>query len=140
MAKPINLANWAKNYEKGMANAGDKYAQGISRTTDNPMAKAASKKDKAVMNYTRSADRMAARLLATPMERWKNNSLTTGKERLASGAKKALPKLQAYVAEYGPQIQALRDRVDAMPNDTQQEREARMLEWSRGMAAIKNGN
>lgn len=139
MAKPINLANWANNYEKGMNNAQEKYKQGIGRVVDNPMAKAAQKKDKAVANYTRSADRMAAKLLATPMERWKNNATTTGAERLVSGAKKARPKLQAYISEYGPQIQALRDRVDAMPSDSDADKEQRMLEWTRGMRQIKNG-
>ena len=138
MAKQMNLGNWVGNWDKGMSNAGEKYKQGIARVNDNPMAKAAAKKDKAVAGYTRAADRMAAKLLATPLERWKTNAANVGAERLVSGAKKAKSKLQAYITEYGPAIQALRDRVDSMPNDTETDREQKSLAWMRGMREIKN--
>lgn len=141
MGKVLNLANWSSNYATSMASTmtKEKYKQGIGRFNGNPMALAAAQKDKAVNNYQAAADRMAAKLMSTPVSRWSGNAQTIGAERLQSGAKKGQAKLDAYIREKGPQIQALLDTVNGMANNTESDADARMQAWVNGMRAIKRG-
>lgn len=87
-----------KRYQDAMASSQTKtrYTDGINRYQGNPMEKAAS--DDAMQLYLNrvqesvSSGRRREKLMATPVGRWKQNSVTKGAERLQTGAKAANDK------------------------------------------------
>lgn len=82
------------------------YINGVKGVTESPMAKAATPEAQA--RYAQntalavSSGRMAARLNAVPLSLYQTNATTVGAQRLASGAQKAQPKVNAFFAQWAP--------------------------------------
>lgn len=98
---------------------GQKYAKGIQSTNVNPMEMAA--RPEALALYAqRTADsvvsgRRAAKLMAVPVQRWKDNAANTGAQRLTSGATKAKAKVDAHFQKWAPIYQQASDAARALP-------------------------
>lgn len=138
MARQLNPQKIADKYVAGMQGAAQAYKDGIDSVQESPTAKAARNLDKAKINYAASIDsgKMAARLLAVSNDQWKQLAKTKGANNLAAGALAAKPKMLAYWNQVAPDVMALQSRIDQMANNTPQDSEQRMLEWSRGMRQI----
>lgn len=106
------------NWQKGMAGAGPAYQAGTQAVQESPMAKAATKLDKAAQNYMEavSSGRMAAALLSVPLSTWKAQC-AAGASKLTSGAAKGLNKYQAGIQALQPVYAAMRDAADSAPDD-----------------------
>ena len=137
--KPLNPSKIADAYVQGMNSAGQAYKEGIDSVTENPAAKAAAALPKALRRYTEAINsgRTAAALGRVTLETWKTQAKNKGANRLGSGATEAKSKLLAYWQAVGPAVAQLQASIQAMPNDTEADAEARQLAWSRGMRAIK---
>lgn len=120
MARKVVTADQAAaNYQRGMSGATQKYKEGIARTTVNPMQEAA--KPEAMARYldgvqqSVNSGRRAAALQNAPINRWRDNAMGEGANRLASGAAKAKDKIAAFTQKYAPVWQSISDMVAAMP-------------------------
>ena len=97
MAKLDNPGAIATKWQTKMAGATQAYTDGINAVTESPGQKAA-----------RASGKWLARVTAAQ-----------GKfERLASGAQKAGPKVNAFWNSFAAYLKAGQARIDAMPTDT----------------------
>lgn len=103
------VANWLK----GMSGAAQAYKDGINATTVNPMqlaaAPAAMDAYLAGVQNSVTSGRRAAALQAADPGMWKQNAITVGASRLASGAQKAQGKYSnkiQKIAALWPQMKA----------------------------------
>lgn len=121
------VRKWVERTSSSAARAA--YEAGINAVTENPMAKAAEADDKylrKVEESVRSGKRRAS-LLNVPMERWKQNAITKGSPRLASGAQAAESKARDFMSTFLPYVYEGAARVRSMPNLTEEDAKARML-------------
>lgn len=137
---PINPQTIADRYVAGMQGASTKYKAGVAAVSEAPTAKAARNLGKAQRNYNAAIEsgKTAARLNAVSLEQWKALASTKGANNLAGGASAAKSKVAAYWTAVGPAFASLQAQIDAMPNETEQDREQRALAWMRGMRDIGN--
>jgi hypothetical protein len=131
----INVTNWANNWVSGMAQAGTALTQGVQSVTVAPGVQAAAKKDKMKANWLASmADNSWEQAVSgVTLQQWQQAMLTRGAQRMADGAQAAKPKVMAYAQKAAPLMAQLQAQIDAMPDNTPQDAEQRMLAWSRGM-------
>lgn len=136
--RPIDAAQWIKNWKSGMDNAQAAYQRGVMQCAVDPMEEAIKKQDKMKANLIRSIDdgSYAAGCRSVSKSQWQQQTSTVGGPRLSSGATAALPKTTTKVNQMVIGMDQLLNQIYAMPNDTPAEREQRQLAWSRGMRAL----
>lgn len=110
-------ANWLK--QMGSPNTAQAYKDGISATTVNPMAQAATPQAMdaylaGVQQSVNSGRRQAALNAADP-NAWKQNAMTVGASRLASGAQKSQQKYANKIAKYAAVWPQMRAAAQALP-------------------------
>ncbi len=111
----------AQNWIQAMQNpaTANKYKQGITNTTVNPMAKAATPESEALylsrVQQAVASGRRSQRLQATPVDRWKNNAINVGATQLSSGAQKAQDKVQQHFNKWAPIYGQMSDAANALP-------------------------
>ncbi|HLL33799.1 MAG TPA: hypothetical protein VK545_07890, partial [Streptomyces sp.] len=102
MANPEDMV---QSYLQGMRSAGakERYQRGIESYQGNPMARAAEADAKYLerVQESVSSGRRRNKLLAVPVQRWKDNAKGAGADRLASGAAKAAEKVRAHFTKFG---------------------------------------
>lgn len=96
-----------------------KYKDGITATTVNPMQMAASSEamDAYLMGVQRSitSGKRARSLAQADVATWKNNAINVGATRLASGAQKAQGKYASKIAPYAAVWPQMRAAARALP-------------------------
>lgn len=119
-----------------MANAGPKISAGIDRVTTAPGQKAAAKKDKYVAGVTASQDLWARRVAAVDLGTWQARA-KAGVSRIAEGAQQKGDKYETAAAPVFAHMDSVLSRVDAMPDNTLEQRIQKSAEYQRGMAQYK---
>lgn len=112
MAVKATAADAAQAWSNGFGAAGTKYAAGINAVTVAPGQLAAAQKNAYVANVQASANIWASKVAAVDLQTWKNAATTTGAARLASGATKGAPKMQAFMTNFLPQLSGI---VQSLP-------------------------
>jgi hypothetical protein len=79
----------------------------------------------------------AAAVSAVSLQSWKQSMLTNGLPRIADGARKGQPKMQAFLQQFLPYVQRVQQEIKQMPNVTQADRENRMIQNMRLMSQFK---
>lgn len=104
-----------------------KYKEGIDAVIDNPMQKAADKDDLFLRRVQESVStgKRRQKLLAVPMQRWKDNAKGKGADRLASGMVAAADKVRAHFQVWTPRYNEISQTVQAMPKGTREDAKAR---------------
>lgn len=119
MAK--SAAQMAGNWSSAMQNpaTATKYKQGITNTTVNPMAKAATPEAEALylqrIQQAVASGRRSQKLQSTPVDRWKNNAVNVGAQSLSMGAQKAQDKVAQHFNKWQPIYQQMSDAAKALP-------------------------
>lgn len=93
------------------------------------MEKAAASIDKWSANVS-SADtkaKMLSGLARTSGAAWKQAASGKGASRLAEGVQAARPKIEAFAAAFLPHVDAGKQKVDAMPSTTYEQRKQRAI-------------
>lgn len=113
--------------------------RGIDRVTENPMEKAAAKKDKMLANLTAAVNdgRWEAGLKRVSLEDWKTKARDVGVGRIAAGIQAAASKVVAFAEDLLPHIDAGQAKLKTMPDITLEDNIARMSTFVRHMAAMK---
>lgn len=131
----MNAQTIADRYVAGMQGASTRYKAGVAAVTESPTAKAARNLEKARRKYNEAIDsgKTAARLNGVSLAQWQALASTKGANNLGAGAAAAKNKVVAYLNVALPYMQQLQAQIQAMPNETEADAEARQLAWSRGM-------
>jgi hypothetical protein len=108
---------WINAMKSGQTAA--RYRAGIERFQGNPMQLAAAADNLYLSQVTDAvvSGRRAAALNAVPVTRWKNNAVTTGTQRLASGADKGAEKQRAAAVKWAPIYAQASAAAGAIPKD-----------------------
>lgn len=109
-------------------NAVPDYVAGVQSVQTSPNQLAAAKADKylASIQEAVSSGRFQSANQAVSLEDWKRPTIEKGQARYAQGVAAAKQKLLKFQSEYGPVRDAIADQVRGMPNDTFEQRMARM--------------
>lgn len=112
---------------------------GIENVTESPMKKAVLKQDKMRTNLMASIDsgKWAQRTGAVTLDQWKTSVLDKGIGRIAAGIDGARDKVIAFAGELLPYQDALKTKIDKMPDITLEDNINRMIEFTRGMSNFK---
>lgn len=134
----ISAADWTKKQQTRATAAAEDWLQGVLNPTADPI-QAAIKADGKRRNALAEAEKEGRWLKAmnkvnpeVMMEVIKN----VGSEGYVKGLAARAPKVAAAVERLQPLVAELAKSIDAMPQDTDAQREARMLAALRGMKGI----
>lgn len=111
----------AQAYQQAMSSGvtSQRYKDGVQGVTESPMAKAAT--PDATQRYLNgiqqsvTSGRRQQALQAVPLQRWKDNTINKGAQRLASGAQAAADKVRTHFQKWTPIYQQVSDSIAAMP-------------------------
>lgn len=125
-------ANWASR----LGQSTQAITDGINAVTVAPGQAAARQKTVWQNNTVAAANKWASNTAAVPLEQWKNDTITKGVPRIATGAQAAIPKVQAFQTKLLPYIQnqvnSLPPRGDLATNIN------RLVQFVQGMAKFSN--
>ena len=115
------------------------YAAGITRPKKDPIAAgiAAQGKYEAAMRKPEVLARRAEQLKKTNMDEWASMAERLGAGRLVEGVTQRQYKIERFVGNYVPKLEAHLRVVDALPDVTDADRERRMLENLKGLKKLK---
>jgi hypothetical protein len=112
MAVKATAAAAAEAWQNGFSGAGTKYAAGVNAVTVAPGQLAANQKAAYLSGVQQNANIWAQKVAAVDLNTWKTAATTTGAQRLASGATKGAPKMQAFMQGFLP---VLTNVVNGLP-------------------------
>lgn len=107
MAVKATAASAAERWSSNFAGAGTRYTAGIQAVTTAPGQLAAAQKNLYVQKVQESSGVWAAKVAAVDLQTWKNAATTVGAQRLATGATKGAPKMQAFMSNFLPQLSTI---------------------------------
>lgn len=140
MGKRIDSTEALRRWQKNTADSGESYKNGVQSVTESPTEKAAAKKEKYERGVREavSSGRWERGLQKVTLQQWKEAAANKGARRLADGVKEGAGKMQRHLAEFTPFLQRITDEVNAMPNDTPQQRIERMVRQAQLTAEYRN--
>lgn len=117
------------------SNKKQNYIDGIKDTTDNPMDKAAAAADtwQQRVSSSEALNKFRTNLTGRNINDWKGPAMDKGASNWVTGMQKGEAKMAAYINDAAPFMLQLQQQIRAMPNATEEDKEARQLAWSRGM-------
>lgn len=132
---PITAADFYRNWSNGMNGAQERITRGVQAVTQSPGVQAAASQDKLRANWLRAIDsgKWARAMEQLTLGEWQRAMIQKGIPRIADGVRGAQAKVTNFASQFIPFITNLRQQVQAMPNTTPQDSEARVLAWIRGM-------
>lgn len=104
MAVKATAADAAAAWSTGVQNSGTKYSAGINAVTTAPGVLAAAQQAAYLAGVQANVKIWAQKVAAVDLNTWKTAAITTGAARLASGATKGAPKMQAFMTNFLPQL------------------------------------
>lgn len=125
-----NAANVAKKWQQNFSGSTATVQQGVQSVTVAPGQQAAAAQATMRSRILQAIDsgKWAANVSAVSLQSWQNSMLTTGVPRMADGATKGLPKMQAFMQQWLPFVYNAQQQVKQMPNATPQDRINRMIQ------------
>ena len=125
----------ADKWQRGISNSQQDMTAGVQRVTVAPGTAAAAKKQKFVsaMQDPATFDKWERGVRSVSLGSWQNSMVTLGIPRAAQGAQQKKDKMVNAMNSLLPFVDNLRNTVKSMPDNSQADREQRMLAWSRGM-------
>ena len=112
------------------ANVG-RYVAGIQSVTESPMAKAASKAQKAAAGYAEAiqSGRWQAGLASSSIEEWRAGAVAGGGSAYTAGIQSKAAKIARKLGPALDQTYSVADSVGSMPTDTVQQRIAKSVAY-----------
>lgn len=113
-----NATDVASKWFTNFTGSGESIKAGVNAVTVAPGVKAAAAKALWLARVTQSADKWARNVSAVSLEQWKNAMLTTGLQRLQTGATAGQPKVAAFMSQFLPYLDSKSGQIAAMPKDS----------------------
>ena len=119
--------------------AGEDYRRGVEEVTENPAAKALAANAKRIKKLQDSiANKTWEKKMAkVSLDDWKKKAISLGAERFIPGVEANVDKIEAFIRGFQPKLSSLSSSVQAMPETTEGERDARVLAMVRGLRKLK---
>ncbi|MBF6606965.1 MAG: hypothetical protein IVW53_15465 [Chloroflexi bacterium] len=136
----VDAARMLDKYQRRTAAAGADYVAGVQnpKRSFKTAALAANGKWKNRVQEAIQADRFAAGMNGVNEQEAIATATADGGAAYTAGVAKRIPKVQRAFQVIAPQISAVSQRVQGMPQDTPQQREQRMLANLQGMRAVSS--
>lgn len=131
-----NAQSITEKWAQRTSGATQQVIEGVARVTEAPGAKAARQKQVYLANVQAKADKWERNVSAVPLSEWQA-ATAQGAQRIAAGVQAKKGKMEGFLREFIPHIEATQQRVNAMPRGSFEQNIARMVENARGMAAFK---
>lgn len=113
MAKTPN--DVASKWSKALGASGEQIKLGVNAVTRSPGEAAAAKKGAYIDGVLEKADKWERNVKAVKLEDWRTAVLTTGLQRLQSGANKGMPKMEKFMTQWLPYEEGLKSQLKNMP-------------------------
>ncbi len=138
MAMPTP-AQLAEKWGRRLKGAVPDIQAGVQRVTVSPTEQAAEKQDKMLTNLTEAVNsgKWAAGLRRVSLDDWRQATLGKGIARLAQGVDGAVPKVEAFAAEFLPHLERGQAEISRMPDLTLEDNIGRMVAMVRHNAGFK---
>lgn len=134
MKDPVAAAaKWKTNFSASAPS----ITAGVNALQEAPGVTAARQKAKWLARVTASADKWAKNVSAVTLQTWQNAMLTTGLQRLQSGATAGEPKMAAFLNQFLPYLERGKATIDAMPTTDLESAIAKMAAQARYNAAFQ---
>jgi hypothetical protein len=135
MAK-LTPEEFADKQANRLKSAVEDIRRGVERIKDNPMQKAAKKKDKYLQSiqHAVTSGKWERSLNAVPLDDWKTALMNKGINRLPQGIDEAHAKMVEFAKKLNDFQDKLAQQVNAMPDNTPEDRINKMVAWVRGMS------
>lgn len=126
----INAAFVAKKMVENAKRATESYRQGVMNPIRGPATAALAAADKRAEAVRRSLDdKTWEKAMATISDEYvQRKAAEVGSARFASGVEAAKDKIEKFWSKWTPHLEEVRSKIEAMPDVTDSDREARMLE------------
>lgn len=115
------------------------YIEGIKSPKADPIARGIETEKKFAAEMRKAIDSEARKkgLEKSSMAEWYLYSSTLGADKLVDGVTKREAKVKKFIDSFQPMLTTHLDKIDALPEETDSDRENRMLENLRGLKALK---
>ncbi len=123
--KDVNqvVKKWADN----LSASGDSIRAGVNAVATAPGQTAATHKDQYLAGVQRSVDKWATRVAAVSLQQWKDDMLTKGLPRIATGANSGKRKYGAFLNLFFQYLQGLDSILNQNPRGSLEQNIARMV-------------
>lgn len=136
----ISPENWKKRQIDTLKSVGRaNYLTGIAGPKADPIARGIATEAKYAAATRKAIDeeRRKHALEQTDMAEWYLYSSTIGADKLVDGVVKREAKVGDFITSFHPMLTSHLARIDALAEETDSDRENRMLENLRGLKALK---
>lgn len=136
----LSPEEWKKRQLDSLSAVGaSHYKVGIASPKEDPIAAGIAAQDRyeAQMRKDDVLKRRKTALEKTSMGEWYKYSSELGAARLVEGVTKREAKVGDFIRSWHPLLSGHVDKIDALADVTDSDREARMLENLRGLKALK---
>lgn len=113
-----NASDVAQKWYTNFVASGPSITAGVNAVTVAPGVKAAAAKALWLSKVTQAADKWAKNVSAVSLEQWKNAMLTTGLQRLQTGATAGQPKVAHFMGQFLTYLSSNAGAIAAMPKDS----------------------
>lgn len=136
----LDPADWVKKQVDTLTAVGrENYLTGIKSPRKDPIKAgiAAQAKYEAKMKDEKVLKNRVTGLKNTNMDEWTAMCESLGADKLVDGVVKRKYKIERFVGKWTPLLKAHLDKIDAMPDVTDSDREKKMIENVKGLKALK---
>lgn len=111
----ITAAQAANKWRERLQASTQQITDGVNAVTQAPGAAAAARKDLWLQRIQMSADKWARNVAAVSLDEWKRSMIDVGIQRIGTGAQAKVGKVERFMTEFLPHVEAGAQRVRAMP-------------------------
>ena len=128
-----------EKWQRNMKGSTTDIKRGIERVTEAPTAAAARSEQKMRDNLVASVDSGKWRrgLERVTLEEWRQKAINKGLQRIPAGVEEARPKVEKFMTQLIPHIEAGMATVASMPSATLEDSISRMTTFVRHMAGFE---
>lgn len=137
----LDPKQFADKLIRRQSGAVDDMRQGVEAVKEAPSKKAVAKQAKMKANLMQAIDsgKWARKLGAVTLEEWKEKMLNIGVARVQPGIEASRNKIERFAERFLPFLDTVKQKIDAMPDTTLEERIAKSAAQMREVAKFKNG-
>jgi len=136
----LSPEEWKKRQLETLKSVGRaNYLIGIKSPKADPIARGIETEEKYAEETRKAIDagRRKEQLAKSSMGEWYTYSATLGADKLVDGVTKREPKVKKFIDSFQPMLTTHLGRIDGLAEDTDSDREQKMLENLRGLKALR---